>query len=61
MPDQNPDYGTRDGASDHNISEGVTFRLYRPEDWPGVRQLFDDIQPDGFATDDETHNTSGPG
>jgi len=56
MLDQNPDHDTREDASDHNISEGVRFRLYRAEDWPGVRQLFDDIQPGGFATDDETHD-----
>jgi len=37
MLDQNSANDTSGDASDHNISDGVTFRLYRPEDWPGAR------------------------
>jgi hypothetical protein len=36
--------------------DAVVFRSYRPEDWPGVRQLFDDAEPPPGAADDETHD-----
>lgn len=34
----------------------LVFRLYGPQDWPGVRQLFDATGPLPSATDDETHD-----
>jgi len=56
MLDQNPNDDARGDATDDNMSDGITFRPYRPEDWPGVRRLFEDIQPAGSAADDETHD-----
>ena len=56
MLDQNSNYQTHAGPTDPNRSDGVTFRLYRPEDWPGVRRLFDDALLAPNAADDETHD-----
>ena len=43
-------------APDENAIDGISFRLYHPRDWGGVRRLFEETQPNGYSLDDETHD-----
>jgi GNAT superfamily N-acetyltransferase len=56
MLDQYHSDGPPQARPDEKVNDGISFRLYQPRDWGGVRRLFEETQPNGYCLDDETHD-----